>query len=205
MDHIFDWWWELPGLPNLGENSQPQYLCEWETFGYIASSPSAAISNVYEKIFHNKTRLLIIWLGKFCDGYKSSLIHSFGKKVAIFVPKIEKEQCILQIYQELLIWQHLLGLDDQIILYQHQEITIIELSTYPIAYEFNEREKSARCSFLRAAGCMITRKFKNKMTLESLYHNILHAQYNIGRHLILESRKYGRTMECASPLENPFS
>ncbi|RHZ68621.1 hypothetical protein Glove_294g79 [Diversispora epigaea] len=200
------YWWELPSLPNreglpyfpirIGQktyiylNERNFYITiQCETFSNIASSPSAAISNVYEKIFHNKTRysglLVMGWTNEDIikklsksidfipisvmvgtykvflysvgssdytpwqnagDGYKSSLIHSFGKKVAVFVSKIEKQQCILQIYQELHIcktyigttpddvWknsgliqkykgQQLFGLDDQTIqqiLYQHR-------------------------------------------------------------------------------------
>ncbi|RHZ45909.1 hypothetical protein Glove_642g14 [Diversispora epigaea] len=165
------YWWELPSLPNhetlpyfpirisqkthvclneqnfyitiqVGENNQSQYLCECGTFSNVASSPSTVISNIYKKIFHNKTHsgpLVMGWTNKNIieklsnnidfipvsimvgtykiflysvgssnnlewqkagNGYKS-LIHSFGKKVAIFVSKIEKGECIFEIYQEL--------------------------------------------------------------------------------------------------------
>src|SRR5437870_1679759 len=34
------------------------------------------------------------------NGYQSSLVYSFRRKAAVFVSKIEEEQCILEIYQE---------------------------------------------------------------------------------------------------------
>ncbi len=166
------YWWGLPSLPNreflpyfpirvgqkihiylnernfcitiqVGENTQPQYECICDNFRNTASSLSTAISNVYEAIFHNKTRysgpLIMGWTNKNIiqelsedveffpvsvtvgtykiflfsvgtssnitwkkagNGYKSSLVHSFGRKASVFVSKIEKEKCILEIYQE---------------------------------------------------------------------------------------------------------
>ena len=50
-------------------------------------------------LFSVGTSSNITWK-KASNGYKLSLVHPFGWKASVFVSKIEKEKCILEIYQE---------------------------------------------------------------------------------------------------------
>src|ERR1044072_4893908 len=117
----------------------PEYYCQSDEFWVIETSATKAVSEIYQKIFQNKTQysgsivmgwdnknimdvllsnidffpfscklgeydeyeIFIYGLGlsirldwnKVGDGYKSSIIHTYKKRAAIFVSEIEDDKC----------------------------------------------------------------------------------------------------------------
>ncbi|CAG8733087.1 11080_t:CDS:2, partial [Funneliformis caledonium] len=143
------------------------YMCQCNEIVGIANNLTNAISEVYSKIFATKTRysdsLIIGWndenivneLNKdHCAGlgYKSSLLHKFRDKQALFISKIKETLCTVEIYQDQKLQTTYL-----FIKWDEQESPLIELNNelhniYPENHQFSIREKSAWQTFLHAAG-----------------------------------------------------
>ncbi|GES95587.1 hypothetical protein GLOIN_2v326913 [Rhizophagus clarus] len=97
-------------------------------FWVIETSATKAVSKVYQNIFQNKTQYSGSIVGEYeifiygldssthsdwnkaGNGYKSSIIHTYKKRAAIFVSKIDDDKCYVYIYQDFKIQKTFLSL-----------------------------------------------------------------------------------------------
>ncbi|RIA96610.1 hypothetical protein C1645_815129 [Glomus cerebriforme] len=97
-------------------------------------------------------------------GYMSTFIHKYAQKWCVFIQKIRKNDCIIQIWHENdLLFEYV---DDTPL---NKENNIIKLTTsmesiYPKKHIFNKRELQAWNTMLRSANCVDVTPFGNDIS-----------------------------------------